>query len=308
MSGFDFNREQRQLINPKISVICINKNGEKYIEDTILSVLQQDYDDFEFIVSDGGSTDRSLEIIGKYKFIKLLPGQDSSRIEGLLRAVAAARGRYVMVTTSTDGYLSRNWFKSASFALDNESQVSLVFGASACMSEVGALGSISYPRFFSFNNVPSKEKWTAMWLKHGLSLAYFPELNYCVRIDVFRNLIGPSTQFSELNQIDPILRFHFEFNRFGYLPKYISTLANFGRTHINQEQFSERHQSYVSNYNKAWKKYRKGVISGKYAHVLRDGNGIEVIDSKYSLFKRMMLTLPRIPSIISVLRRGLNKI
>ena len=307
MSNFNFNREQSQLKNPAISVICINKNGEQYIEDTILSVLQQDFDDFEFIIADGGSTDRSLEIIGKYKFITLLPGQDSSRIEGWHRAVAAARGRYVMVTTSTDGYLSRDWFKSASFVMENDPQVSLVFGASACMSSAGALGSIGYPIFFSFNNVPSKEKWTAMWLKYGLTISYFPELNYCVRIDIFRNLIGPSTQFPELNGIDPILRFHFEFNRLGYLPKYLSTLANFGRTHNNQEQISERHQSYVRIYNAVWKKYCKGVISGQYAHFLRDGQGRQIDNSQHSLFKRLQLILPRIPSIFSVLRRGLNK-
>lgn len=295
------------MVNPAISVICINKNGEKYIEDTILSVLEQDFDDFEFIIADGGSTDRSLEIIGKYKFITLLPDQDSSRIEGLHRAVAAARGRYVMVTTSTDGYLSRDWFKSASFVLENDPRVSLVFGASACMSSAGALGSICYPRFFSFNNVPSKEKWTAMWLKYGLTISYFPELNYCVRMDIFRNLIGPSIQFSELNGIDPILRFHFEFNRLGYLPKYLSTLANFGRTHNNQEQFSEKHQFYVRIYNEVWKKYRKGVIFGQYAHFLRDGQGRQIDNSQYSLFKRLQLILPKIPSIFSVLRRGLNK-
>jgi hypothetical protein len=176
------------------------------------------------------------------------------------------------------------------------------------MSGEGALGSINYPGFFSFYNVPSKEKWSAMWLKHGLNLAYFPELNYCVRMDVFRNLIGPSTQFSELNEIDPILRFHFEFNRFGYLPKYLSILANFGRTHNNQEQFSERNNSYVRNYNKAWKKYRRGIISGQYTHFLRDGKGLTINNSKYSLFKRMILILPRIPSIISILRRGFNKL
>jgi glycosyltransferase involved in cell wall biosynthesis len=308
MSNFSFNREQGQFINPKISVICINKNGEKYIEDTILSVFQQNYDDYEFIISDGGSTDRSLEIIGKYKFIKLLPGKDSSRIEGLLRAVEAARGQYLMVTTSTDGYLSRDWFKSASLVMDNDPQVSLVFGASACMSSEGALGSMVYPRFFSFNNVPLKEKWTVMWLKHGLNMSYFPELNYCVKMDIFRKLIGPSIQFPELNEIDPILRFHFEFNRHGYLPKYLSTLANFGRTHNNQEQLSERHRFYVIIYNEVWKKYRKGVISGQYTHFLRDSQGKKIDNIKYTVFQRLQLILPRIPSIFSILRRGLNKI
>lgn len=307
MSNFKFNREQSQSKNPAISVICINKNGEKYIEDAILSVLGQDFDDFEFIIADGGSTDRSLEIIGKYKFITLLPGKDSSRSEGLNRAVAAARGRYIMVTTSTDGYLSRDWFKSVSFVLDNDPQVSLVFGASAFMSSDGALGSIAYPSLFLFNNVPPKEKWSAMWLRYGITVAYFPEVNYCVRTDIYRNLTGPSTQFSELNGIDPILRFHFEFNRLGYLPTYLPTLANFGRLHDNQFQLSEKHQTFVSIYYEAWKKYREGVISGKYDHFLRDGQGRKIYNSQYSLFNRLELVLPRILPILLRLIRGLNK-
>ena len=127
-------------------------------------------------------------------------------------------------------------------------------------------------------------------------------------MDVFRNLIGPSNQFSELNEIDPILRFHFEFNRLGYLPKYLPILANFGRTHNNQEQFSERNKSYLSNYNKAWKRYKRGVISGQYTHFLRNGKGVAINNSKYSLYKQIILILPTLPSIISILRRGFNKI
>ena len=290
MSGFIFDLNRERPENPAISVICINKNHEKHIEDVILSVLAQDFDDFEFIIADGGSTDSSLEIIRKYKFIKLVSGQDSSRVEGLTRALAAARGHYLMVTTSTDGYLSRDWFKSAASILDSESQISLVFGASAAMSSEGTLGPVVYPRFFPFYNVPSKDKWQSVWLMSGLAKSYLPELNYCVRANVFRKLVGQSAEFPELNDIDPILRFHFEFNRLGYLPQYLPTLANFGRTHNNQEQFSEKNQSFVRTYTQAWKKFRRGVISGKYAHPLRDGNGQPITHGyQQSSLKRLHL-------------------
>ncbi|MEQ1473972.1 MAG: glycosyltransferase family 2 protein [Candidatus Acidiferrum sp.] len=52
---------------PKITVVTAVRNGAKYIEDTIRSVVKQGYPNLEYIVVDGASTDGTLEIIGKYE-------------------------------------------------------------------------------------------------------------------------------------------------------------------------------------------------------------------------------------------------
>ena len=57
---------------PLFSIITVVYNGEKFLEKTITSVINQSYKNFEYIVIDGGSTDKSLKIIKKYEKNRLL--------------------------------------------------------------------------------------------------------------------------------------------------------------------------------------------------------------------------------------------
>ena len=272
MSGFTFALDRPQPEHPALSVICINKDHDAYLEETILSVFSQNFDNFEFFISDGGSTDRSLEIIAQHQFIKLLTG-DKSREEGLMNALKAARGRYVMITTSTDGYLSRDWFRKATETLDQNPNVSMIYGACAKMSAESSLGGISFPNASPFESAPQLEKLAETWLFKSIHGAYLPELNYCVRTDIARALYGNSAEFPELNGIDPVLRFHFEFNRLGYLALYFPILANFGRTHANQSQFTEKNMASVRVYDSLWARYRDDVLADRRHHQFRNGAG-----------------------------------
>ena len=70
---------------PKISVVTPNYNGGRFLEKTILSVIDQDYPNLEYIIIDGESSDDSVEIIKKYE--KRISFWMSERDDGLYSAL-----------------------------------------------------------------------------------------------------------------------------------------------------------------------------------------------------------------------------
>jgi glycosyltransferase involved in cell wall biosynthesis len=73
-----------QIKTPLVSIITVVLNGEKYLEETILSIVNQKYKNIEYIVVDGGSVDGTLKIIHKYK--KFISKFVSEKDEGIYYA------------------------------------------------------------------------------------------------------------------------------------------------------------------------------------------------------------------------------
>ena len=113
---------------PLVSIITPSYNQAAYLEQTIQSVLQQDYPHIEYILVDGGSTDGSLEIIHNYadQFAYWVSEPDSGQAEAINKGFSHARGEIVAWLNSDDLYLP-GAISQAVAALQADPQLGMVY-------------------------------------------------------------------------------------------------------------------------------------------------------------------------------------
>ena len=89
---------------PKITLITPSFNQGEYLEQTILSVLEQDYPNLEYMVIDGGSSDNSVEIIKKYSdaIDYWVSEADEGQTHALVKGLARATGEWFNWINSDD--------------------------------------------------------------------------------------------------------------------------------------------------------------------------------------------------------------
>ncbi len=93
--------------NPFFSIITVVFNGENEIEKTINSVLNQSFDDFEYIIIDGKSTDKTLSKIKKYddNRIKVISESDNGIYDAMNKGLKIVKGKVVGILNCGDLFL-----------------------------------------------------------------------------------------------------------------------------------------------------------------------------------------------------------
>lgn len=271
LRGKKFQREM-DLRVPKVSVITLCADSREFMKETVENVLKQSYSNYEHIVVCGEVDDKMKETIRQFHQVRLISEKNIDYLQALKKTVAMARGEYILYLRMGDGYLNHDWLNTCVEVLENNPDISLVYGMSQIMLGDGALGRIADAHFF--RNSPSQRKeFIYYWLKKKI---LFPEGNFCVRKKVLEECF-PFHDSKASDEREAWIAFNYRFNTSGYLPYFIPIVANYFR---GQNDIKERRQSadpslqkWVKAYCEDIEQYKRKLISRKIAHHYRNGSG-----------------------------------
>jgi glycosyltransferase involved in cell wall biosynthesis len=109
---------------PEISVVMSVYNGEKYLDEAIESILNQTYTNFEFIIINDGSKDRSLKIIEYYKNkderIVIISRENKGLIASLNEGIERAKGKYIARMDADDISLPTRFEEQVNYMESND--------------------------------------------------------------------------------------------------------------------------------------------------------------------------------------------
>lgn len=110
-----------------ISIIVVSLNPGERLKETLNSILEQTYTDYEIIIKDGGSKDGSLDflkeegILEKYPQIRLIVQPDKSIYDGMNQAVSYVKGKYVQFLNCGDLFYDKTVLeKTAEYILNRQ--------------------------------------------------------------------------------------------------------------------------------------------------------------------------------------------
>lgn len=117
----------------KLSLITVTFNSSKTIADTISSVLKQNYDNYEYIVVDGGSSDSTLDIIKEFepKFngkMRWISERDKGMYDAMNKGIKMATGDVVGIINSDDFYHRNDIFQIINDAFINNPSAQAIYG------------------------------------------------------------------------------------------------------------------------------------------------------------------------------------
>ncbi len=128
--------------NPIVSVLMPVYNTEKYVAEAVESVLNQTFNNFEFLIIDDGSSDNSLTILKQYaeqdQRIRLVSRPNTGYVVALNEMLQLAQGKYVARMDSDDVALPERFSRQVDF-LESNSNVVCVGGSFELIDEKGRL-------------------------------------------------------------------------------------------------------------------------------------------------------------------------
>jgi glycosyltransferase involved in cell wall biosynthesis len=121
----------------KFTIITITLNSENFIQNTLKSVEQQTFKDFEHIVWDGGSSDNTLQIVRNFPAVKILEGKDSGIADAMNKASRHAEGDFLIFLHSDDLFVANDVLSRINTYFEEHKDVNWAYGLYQTINRLG---------------------------------------------------------------------------------------------------------------------------------------------------------------------------
>ncbi|QEK50328.1 glycosyltransferase [Pedobacter aquae] len=270
---------------PKISIITPSFNQGKFIEETILSVLNQGYPNLEYIIIDGGSTDETVEIIKKYenKLAYWISEKDNGQTHAINKGLRKATGDIFAYLNSDDCYYP-NTLKliAEAYLANNDNDDLLLIGhcywAKDFNDENGQLDKPRFPMTLkdALLNTGLAPQPSMFWTMKKNQLSFCDSLTFCMDYEFWLQLIINKYKIIHIDRCLSLFRQHEQTKT--KTIKHILAMELIGLNYIYRKFLSKEEQKTVVDYNK------KQICRANYFSL-----SIEM--KKVSLLKRISIIL-----------------
>lgn len=216
--------------SPKVTIITPSFNQGRFIEETILSVLDQDYINIEYIVIDGGSTDETVSILKKYdsRIDFWVSEPDKGQSDAINKGLIKASGDIIAWLNSDDQYFSLDVVSNIVNYFKENSEKAVCYGDNIYIDEFGEVLYLrKAPHFFSRNllNIWNFIHQPTVFIKKKIikenkinnDLNFIMDYEYWLRI-------SNDNAFGYVNGIISASRWHSDCKTIGNTDKFFSEL------------------------------------------------------------------------------------
>lgn len=241
-----------------VTIITAVFNSEKYVEDTIQSVINQTYDNVEYIIIDGCSTDKTLDIIREYDdtIDCWVSEPDGSMYEAINKGIDLSRGNIIAVLNSDDKYVGPDVIEQAVRDLQQYPDIDGLYGDLIKL----------YPTYTQYKRVFQVNYKESLLSQRG---TFVPHATLFVRRDCIKKIGLYDTRYRYASDYDFILKclkcckLKYINRPFTYFRLHDESITSSGK--IRQEKFAILDDHRINKYYKPYRLMMYVYLWSKYA-------------------------------------------
>ena len=207
----------------KITLITVTFNSERYLQDCINSVIQQDYENIEHIIIDGGSTDKTLEIIKRNDghISKWISEKDRGMYDAINKGMKLATGDVIGILNSDDMLANADVIREIAKCF-NLFRVDSVYGDLVYVEQENTQRIIRYWKGFSYK-------------RYRFNYGWMPaHPTFYIRRELVERLGGYESHYYTAADYEFMARYLYRFRISAhYLPKLIAKMRVGGQSNRN---------------------------------------------------------------------------